>query len=100
MSLHSIFLGSIAVVAFLGMGTQPGRADPDTDGMDHSKLNHGVLGRAAQRDTQGSQASGAIVWANPVSVALANPVGQSDPNVAGTDHSKLNHGVLGSAGRP
>ena len=46
MSRHSIILSGLAVASFLALGTAPGRADADVDGTDHSKLNHGVLGKA------------------------------------------------------
>ena len=46
MSRHSIILSALAVASFLALGTAPGRADADVDGTDHSKLNHGVLGKA------------------------------------------------------
>jgi uncharacterized protein involved in copper resistance len=80
MSRHSIILSGMAVAALLALGTPPGRADPadpDVDGMDHSKLNHGVLGQVTQ--AAGSQQA------------------SIDKDVVGMDHSKLNHGVLGSA---
>ena len=83
MSRHSIILSGLAVASFLALGTAPGRADADVDGADHSKLNHGVLGKAPPG-------------------ASAAPVAPSqhaslDADVTGTDHSKLNHGVLGLA---
>ena len=83
MSRHSIILSGLAVASFLALGTAPGRADADVDGTDHSKLNHGVLGKAPP----GAQA------------APSAPAHQAslDADVTGTDHSKLNHGVLGAA---
>ncbi len=84
MSRHSIILSGLAVAGFLALGTAPGRADADVDGTDHSKLNHGVLGKAPP----GAQA--AAPAAAPLQASL-------DKDVAGTDHSKLNHGVLGVA---
>jgi predicted secreted protein len=94
MSLRSILFSSMAVAFLLTLGTQPSRADdPNVDGMDHSQLNHGVLGKAA------SVAAKNIVWAAPGSAApgAAAPgsAAQSDPDVTGMDHSRLNHGVLG-----
>ena len=83
MSRHSIILSGLAVASFLALGTAPGRADADVDGTDHSKLNHGVLGKAPP----GAQAAPA---AAPQQASL-------DADVTGTDHSKLNHGVLGVA---
>jgi uncharacterized protein involved in copper resistance len=77
MSRHSIILSGMAVAALLALGTRQGHADPDVDGMDHSKLNHGVLGHVTQ--AAGSQQA------------------SIDKDVVGMDHSKLNHGVLGSA---
>ena len=81
MSRQSIILSGLAVASFLALGTAPGRADADVDGADHSKLNHGVLGKAPP----GAQA------------APSAPAHQAslDADVTGTDHSKLNHGVLG-----
>ena len=84
MSRYSIILRGMAVAALLALGTQQGHADPadpDVDGMDHSKLNHGVLGHAARQDIYDGH--------QPAS---------NDPDVDGMDHSKLNHGVLGTAG--
>ena len=84
MSRYSIILSSVAVAGLLALGTQPGRADPadpDVDGIDHSKLNHGVLGHAARQDIHDGH--------QPAS---------NDPDVTGMDHSKLKHGVLGTAG--
>jgi len=88
MTRCSIVLSGVAVAVFLSFGVAAGRAetassgaaDPNVVGMDHSKLNHGVLGpetpkRAA---SEAAASSGAV-----------------DPNVVGMDHSKLNHGVLG-----
>ncbi len=83
MSRHSIILSGLAVASFLALGTAPGRADADVDGTDHSKLNHGVLGKAPP----GAEATAA---AAPQQASL-------DANVVGMDHSKLNHGVLGVA---
>jgi hypothetical protein len=83
MSRHSIILSGLAIASFLALGTAPGRADADVDGTDHSKLNHGVLGKAPP----GAQAAPA---AAPQHASL-------DADVAGTDHSKLNHGVIGVA---
>ena len=83
MSRHSIILSALAVASFLALGTAPGRADADVDGTDHSKLNHGVLGKAPP----GAQAA----------PAAASQQASLDANVVGTDHSKLNHGVLGVA---
>ena len=83
MSRHSIILSGLAVASFLALGTAPGRADADVDGTDHSKLNHGVLGKAPP----GAQAA---PDAAPRQASL-------DADVSGTDHSKLNHGVLGVA---
>jgi hypothetical protein len=80
MSRHSIILSGLAIAGFLALGTAPGRADVDVDGTDHSKLNHGVLGKAPQ-------------GAQPAAAQQAS----LDPDVVGTDHSKLNHGVLGVA---
>lgn len=86
-------LGILATAGFLFLGTpgalaesrqaQP-QADIDVDGMDHSKLNHGVLGHVAFSIHDCAQVIG----------AQATDLG-SDPDVAGMDHSKLNHGVLG-----
>ena len=81
MSRHSIILSGLAVASFLSLGTAPGRADADVDGTDHSKLNHGVLGKAPP----GAQAA----------PAAASQQASLDANVTGTDHSKLNHGVFG-----
>jgi hypothetical protein len=86
MSRHSIILSGLAVASFLALGTAPGRADADVDGTDHSKLSHGVLGKAPP----GAQPA-------PVAVAAAPQQVSFDADVAGTDHSKLNHGVLGAA---
>jgi hypothetical protein len=86
MSRHSIILGGLAIASFLALGTAPGRADADVDGTDHSKLNHGVLGKAPP----GAQAAQAAPAAAPQQASL-------DADVAGADHSKLNHGVLGVA---
>ena len=83
MSRHSIILSGLAVASFLSLGTAPGRADADVDGTDHSRLNHGVLGKAPP----GAQAA----------PAAASQQASLDANVTGTDHSKLNHGVLGAA---
>ncbi len=83
MSRHSIILSGLAVASFLALGTAPGRADADVDGTDHSKLNHGVLGKAPP----GAEAT----------PAAASQQASLDANVVGTDHSKLNHGVLGVA---
>ncbi|HEY8137976.1 MAG TPA: hypothetical protein VIF61_09040 [Methylocystis sp.] len=85
MSRHSIILSGLAVASFLALGTAPGRADADVDGTDHSKLNHGVLGKAPL---------GAQAVAAP---AAATQQVSFDKDVTGTDHSKLNHGVLGLA---
>lgn len=73
MSRYSIILGCMAVVGFLALTTPQGHAQSDVDGMDHSKLNHGVLGHSMDADHR------------PMA------------DVNGMDHSKLNHGVLGSA---
>ena len=81
MMRHAILMSCMAVAAFLAFGAAPGRAEPDVDGMDHSRLNHGVLGRAVAQNAQ------------PCS--LASMVKQTDPDVIGADHSKLNHGVRG-----
>jgi hypothetical protein len=92
MSLRSILLCSTAVAVFAMLGTLPSRADdPNVDGMDHSKLNHGVLGKSAAVATTN------IVWAAPGASGQSAPgaAAHSDPDVAGMDHSKLNHGVLG-----
>jgi hypothetical protein len=84
-----IAFGILAVVGFLFSETPQGHAqswqmqsqvESDIDGMDHSRLNHGVLGKASSRTDDYQQAN------------LA-----SDPDVIGMDHSKLNHGVLGAA---
>ena len=83
MSRHSIILSGLAVASFLALGTAPGRADADVNGTDHSKLNHGVLGKAPP----GAQ----------VAQAAAPQQASLDADVAGTDHSKLSHGVLGVA---
>ncbi|MFY9834457.1 MAG: hypothetical protein WAK66_17315 [Methylocystis sp.] len=83
MSRHSIILSGLAVASFLALGTAPGRADADVDGTDHSKLNHGVLGKAPP----GAQAA----------PAAASQQASLDKDVVGMDHSKLNHGVLGAA---
>jgi hypothetical protein len=115
---RTIWLGGLAVATYLACGSLPARAgDPDVDGMDHSKLNHGVLGPTVQRDVQSAQAPKptaqapkasaqaptTIVWVNPGATSqAATPAGQtdsSDPNVTGMDHSKLDHGVLGVARR-
>jgi hypothetical protein len=80
MSRHSIILSGLAVASFLALGTAPGRADADVDGTDHSKLNHGVLGKAP-----------------PGAQPAASQQASLDADVVGTDHSKLNHGVLGVA---
>jgi hypothetical protein len=40
-------LSSMAIASVLALGAPQGRADSDVDGMDHSHLNHGVLGEAA-----------------------------------------------------
>ena len=85
MSRHSIILSGLAVASFLALGTAPGRADADVDGTDHSKLSHGVLGKAPP---------GAQVAAAPAAAAQQVSL---DADVAGTDHSKLSHGVLGVA---
>lgn len=89
MSRHSIILSGLAVASFLALGTAPGRADADVDGTDHSKLNHGVLGKAPP----GAQPAPAAVAAPAAAAQHAS----LDADVAGTDHSKLNHGVLGVA---
>ena len=81
MSRYSIILRGMVVAALLALGTQQGYADPDVDGMDHSKLNHGVLGHAARQD-----------------IHDGHQPANNDPDVTGMDHSKLNHGVLGTAG--
>jgi hypothetical protein len=86
MSRHSIILSGLAIASFLALGTAPGRADADVDGTDHSKLNHGVLGKAPP----GAQVAQAAPAAAPQQASL-------DADVAGTDHSKLSHGVLGAA---
>jgi hypothetical protein len=87
MSRFWMILSIIAVVSFLFGGTQAGRAQSwqlqptvqsDVDGMDHSKLNHGVLGPVAVQAGGDSQ-----------------QVAVSDRDVTGMDHSKLNHGVMG-----
>jgi hypothetical protein len=44
-------LSGMAIASVLALGAPQGRADSDVDGMDHSHLNHGVLGAAAQDDT-------------------------------------------------
>lgn len=89
MSPRSILFSGMAVAAFLTLGSQPSRADdPNVDGMDHSRLNHGVLGKPA------TPAAKNIVWAAPGSAAPGSAA-QSDPDVTGMDHSRLNHGVLG-----
>jgi hypothetical protein len=44
-------LSSMAVASVLALGAPQGRADSDVDGMDHSHLNHGVLGGAAHDET-------------------------------------------------
>jgi hypothetical protein len=79
MSRHSIILSGLAVMGFLALGAAPSRADADVDGTDHSKLNHGVLGKAPA--------------GSPAAVQAAS----LDTDVTGTDHSKLNHGVMGVA---
>ena len=48
MSRRSKALAGVAATALLFLGTTVGRADPDVDGNDHSKLNHGVLGPEPQ----------------------------------------------------
>ena len=40
-------LSGMAIASVLALGAPQGRADSDIDGMDHSHLNHGVLGGAA-----------------------------------------------------
>jgi hypothetical protein len=85
MSRYSIISCIVAVAGVLAFGTQPGRADADVDGTDHSKLNHGVLGRAAHQEIASLQVSNE-------NQRLASV----DQDVAGVDHSKLNHGVLGT----
>lgn len=79
-------LGILAIVAFLGL--QQGHAaqlQSDVDGMDHSKLNHGVLGHIIRQvGDERPQASGV-------------EVASIDPDVTGMDHSKLDHGVLGAS---
>lgn len=67
------------VAGFFACGMQPVCAESDIDGMDHSKLNHGVLGAAAFQAAHDDHQHATI-----------------DADVAGMDHSKLNHGVLGS----
>lgn len=78
-SRRSNLLGFVAATAILACGAQPCLADPNVDGMDHSKLNHGVLGAPAKNSSSSDHTSG-------------------DPDVTGMDHSKLNHGVLGAGG--
>jgi hypothetical protein len=78
MTRYSIFLSSMAVAGFLLLGTQQGQAQSDVEGMDHSKLNHGVLGQGTHQDS-GDRQHGGI------------------SDVAGMDHSKLNQGVRGAA---
>jgi hypothetical protein len=80
MSRSSIIFSALAVAGLLAFGTQRGHAASDVDGMDHSKLNHGVLGQAVRQDIHDDHQHVNI-----------------DADVAGMDHSKLSHGVLGSA---
>jgi hypothetical protein len=89
-------LSILAVAGFLCLETRPGQAQSlqgqlqaqsDVSGMDHSKLNHGVLGQVV-----------AYVTAGERQLASANEqVRGSDTNVNGMDHSNLDHGVLGVA---
>ena len=44
-------LSGMAIASVLALGAPQGRADSDVDGMDHSHLNHGVLGEAAHDET-------------------------------------------------
>ncbi len=44
-------LSGMAIASVIALGAPQGRADSDVDGMDHSHLNHGVFGAAAQDDT-------------------------------------------------
>ncbi|QGM97619.1 hypothetical protein [Methylocystis parvus] len=74
---------SMTFAGLLALGVSQAVADADVDGMDHSHLNHGVMGRASHEEMHSQQANAAVKQA-------------SDPNVEGMDHSKLNHGVLGS----
>jgi hypothetical protein len=66
----------LAVAGILAFGTQQGYAASDVDGMDHSKLNHGVLGQERHHDMHASDYLRAIV-------------DMSD--VGGMDHSKLKY---------
>jgi len=109
MSRYSIICRIAAVAGLLAFGTQPGRADADVDGMDHSKLNHGVAGQAPHQEVAAHEgmpahhemheghaaAAGAAAAAPAPAPATAAAVAGLDPDVAGMDHSKLNHGVLG-----
>jgi hypothetical protein len=86
MNQFPMMVGVLALMDFLFLGAPAGQAfqlqaqaDPSVVGMDHSMLNHGVLGFVAYR--------GEAV--RPVNNA-------SDPQVIGTDHSDLGHGVLGA----
>jgi hypothetical protein len=82
MSRSSIIFSALAVAGILAFGMQQGQAASDVDGMDHSKLNYGVLGQETHHDTHADDHQHASV-------------DMSD--VGGMDHSKLNHGVLGAA---
>jgi hypothetical protein len=84
MSRYSIILSGLAVAGLLAVGTPQALADPDVDGMDHSKLNHGVLGHGSHQDTAEHQ-----------NISVYQLIASNDPDVAGMDHSKLSHGVLG-----
>lgn len=88
-------LSILAVAGFLCLETRQGQAQSlqgqpqaqsDINGMDHSTLNHGVLGHIAHR-------TGDERW----QVAASEEVRASDVDVTGMDHSKLNHGVRGAA---
>jgi hypothetical protein len=88
-------LSILAVASFFTLSAQPGQAQSlqgepeaqsDVNGMDHSKLNHGVLGHVAY------QTGGELPQAS-----ASKEVRGSDPDVIGMDHSKLNHGVPGVA---
>lgn len=84
MKRHNFLL--IALAGFLALGVTRAVADADVDGMDHSRLNHGVLGQAAPE----------AAHHHGEAAASASASAKADPDVDGMDHSKLNHGVLGA----